>query len=119
VTKYVNHETILPQCKVGVFHGGAGTLATMLRNKLPVVIVSFYTDQPAWGKIVERRKLGVHIPVKKLTSEKLISAIQQVQTNEIKENVALIGQAIINENGLYNAVNEIEHYFKQIARLKH
>ena len=113
VTKYVNHEAILPECKLGIFHGGAGTLATMLRNNLPVIIVSFYTDQPTWGKIVERMNLGVHIPVKSLTSDKLISAIQHVQTDEIKNNVLRIGQSIRNENGLENAINEIEKYFNQ------
>jgi UDP:flavonoid glycosyltransferase YjiC (YdhE family) len=111
ITKYVNHESILPKCKVGVFHGGAGTLATMLRNNLPVIIVSFYTDQPTWGKIVEKKKLGFHIPVKKLTADKLISAIRQSQTDEIKTNVTTAGQAIINENGLDNAINELEKYF--------
>lgn len=111
ITKYVNHETILPKCKVGVFHGGAGTLATMLRNNLPVIIVSFYTDQPTWGKIVEHKKLGAHIPVKSLTTDKLISAIQLAQTNNIKNNVSAVGQSIRNENGLGNAVNEIEKYF--------
>ena len=111
VTKYVNHEAILPKCKAGVFHGGAGTLAAMLRNNLPVIIISFYTDQPTWGKIIERMKLGVHIPVKKLTSENLISALKKVQTDEIKNSVLTIGQQIRNENGLENAVNEIEKYF--------
>ena len=111
VTKYVNHEAILPQCKVGIFHGGAGTLATMLRNNLPVVIVSFYTDQPTWGKIVEHRKLGVHIPVKSLTTDRLISAIQLAQTDEIKNNVLTVGQVIRSENGLDNAINELEKYF--------
>ncbi len=111
VTKYVNHETILPQCKVGVFHGGAGTFATMLRHNLPVVIVSFYTDQPTWGKIVEKKKLGAHIPVKKLTADKLISALQLAQTNVIKNSVLEMGEKIRNEKGLENAVNEIEKYF--------
>ncbi len=111
VTKYVNHETILPQCKLGVFHGGAGTLATMLRYNLPVIIVSFYTDQPIWGKIVENKKLGVHIPVKTLSNDKLISAIQKVQTEEIQNNVSLIGQKISEEKGLDNVINEIEKYF--------
>lgn len=111
VTKYVNHEIILPQCKVGVFHGGAGTLATMLRHNIPVVIVSFYTDQPTWGKIVEHRKLGIHIPVKLLTTDKLISAVRLVQTDEIKNNVLTVGQVIRNENGLDNAITEIEKYF--------
>ncbi len=113
VTKYVNHETILPLCKLGVFHGGAGTLATMLRHNLPVVIVSFYTDQPTWGKIVERKKLGVHIPVKSLSTEKLISAIRKVQTAEIRTRVSEAGQQIRNENGLDNAITEIERYFTQ------
>jgi sterol 3beta-glucosyltransferase len=111
VSKYVNHETILPQCKLGVFHGGAGTLATMLRHNLPVIIVSFYTDQPTWGKIVERKRLGIHIPVKSLSADKLISAIQKIQTDEIKNNVSTVGQQIRNENGLDNAITEIEKYF--------
>lgn len=111
VTKYVNHETILPQCKLGVFHGGAGTLATMLRHNLPVIIVSFYTDQPTWGKIAERKKLGVHIPVKTLSADNLISAIQEVQADEIKNNVKTVGQQIRDENGLDNAITEIEKYF--------
>ena len=113
ITKYVNHETILPQCKVGIFHGGAGTLATMLRHNLPVIVVSFYTDQPTWGKIIEKRKLGVHIPQKSITADKLISAIQKVQKEEIKKNILSIGQAIRNENGLDNAVTEIEKYFNE------
>lgn len=112
ITKYVNHETILPQCKLGVFHGGAGTLATMLRHNLPVIIVSFYTDQPTWGKIVECKKLGFHIPVKSLSADKLVLAIQKVQTDEIKNNVSTVGQQIKNEDGLDNAINEIEKYIK-------
>lgn len=111
VTKYVDHHTILPQCKAGVFHGGAGTLSAMLKNNLPVIIISFYTDQPTWGKIIERMKLGIHIPVKKLNAQKLITAIAKVQTNEVKNNVATVGEKIRKENGLENAVREIEKYF--------
>ncbi|NHM07503.1 glycosyltransferase family 1 protein [Flavobacterium sp. CYK-4] len=116
VTKYVNHEMILPQCKLGVFHGGAGTLATMLRHNLPVIIVSFYTDQPTWGKIIERKKLGVHIPVKTLSADKLISAIQKAQTKEIEKNVSIVGQLIRNENGLDNAIIEIEKFFNETKK---
>jgi len=111
VAKYVNHEVILPKCKAGIFHGGAGTLATMLRNNLPVIIISFYTDQPTWGKIIEGMQLGVHIPVKKLSSDKLLAAIAYVQTEKVKRNVAVVGQQIREENGVENAVREIEAYF--------
>lgn len=111
VAKYVNHETILPRCKVGIFHGGAGTLAAMLRNNLPVIIVSFYTDQPTWGKIVEQKKVGIHIPAKKLTADKLIAAIRLSQSTDIKNNVVSVGQIISNEKGIDNAVTAIENYF--------
>jgi sterol 3beta-glucosyltransferase len=83
----------------------------MLRHNLPVIVVSFYTDQPTWGKIVERKSLGIHIPVKSLSAGKLISAIQKIQTDEIKNSVATIGQQIRDENGLDNAITEIEKYF--------
>ena len=112
VTKYVNHEAILPKCKAGVFHGGAGTLASMLRNNLPVIIISFYTDQPTWGKIIARMKLGVHIPVKKLNSGKLLAALKYVQSGDVKRNVRKVGELIRNEKGLENAVEEIERYFR-------
>ncbi|MBB3056786.1 glycosyltransferase [Mucilaginibacter gotjawali] len=113
VTKYVNHEAILPKCKAGIFHGGAGTLAAMLRNHLPVIIISFYTDQPTWGKIIERMNLGVHIPVKKLNLDKLLAALKYVQADDVKRNVAKIGQQINNEKGLENVVREIELYFNR------
>jgi UDP:flavonoid glycosyltransferase YjiC (YdhE family) len=112
ITKYANHEVVLPKCKTGIFHGGAGTLAAMLRNNLPVIIISFYTDQPAWGKIIESKVAGVHIPLKKLTAAKLIKAIEVCQTAGVKQNAANLGASIRAENGLGNAVHEIEGYFR-------
>jgi sterol 3beta-glucosyltransferase len=111
VTKYINHETILPKCKLGIFHGGGGTLAAMLRNHLPVILISFYTDQPTWGKIVERMGLGVHIPFKKLTAQKLLTAINRAQEPSIKKNVLATGDRINEEDGLGSAIAAIEEYF--------
>lgn len=111
VTKYINHEAILPKCKLGIFHGGAGTLAAMLRNHLPVILISFYTDQPTWGKIVERMGLGVHIPFKKLTAQKLLIAINKAQEPSIKKNVLVTGDKINKEDGLGLAIAAIEEYF--------
>jgi sterol 3beta-glucosyltransferase len=45
------------------------------------------------------------------TTDKLISAIYLSQTAEIRNNVLTVGQAIRNENGLDNAIIEIEKYF--------
>lgn len=111
ITKYVDHDAVLPQCKLGVFHGGAGTLAAMLRNNLPVIIVSFYTDQPTWGKIIARTRLGAHIPAKKLTAKKLMAAIEETQTDIVKQNVRKMGERIRTEHGLGIAIAEIVSYF--------
>ena len=111
IAKYVNHEVVLPLCKLGLFHGGAGTLAAMLRNNLPVIIVSFYTDQPAWGKIIERKHLGVHLPAKRLTAKKLLAAIALVQTDSIRENLTNLRERLLQENGVEMAVSAIEGYF--------
>ena len=83
----------------------------MLRHNLPMVIISFYTDQPTWGKIIEKKGLGLHIPVKKLDAKALLNAIQKVQTDEIKSNVLATGQLIRSEQGLERALFELEHYF--------
>ena len=83
----------------------------MLRHNLPVVVVSFYTDQPTWGKIVERNGLGVHIPVRKLTSEKLLKGIRFAQSADVARNVFAMGERIRSEHGTERAVDEIERYF--------
>ena len=75
----------------------------------PLLSFLFTPTNQLGAKIVANKKLGFHIPVKSVTAEKLISAIQFVQTKEIKENVAIIGQQIRTENGLENAINE-SHY---------
>jgi sterol 3beta-glucosyltransferase len=113
IAKYADHDAVFPQCKVGIFHGGAGTLSAMLRNNLPVVIVSFYTDQPTWGKIVVKKGMGAHILAKRLTAKKLVAAIGAVQHDNIKNNVLKMGELIRNENGLANAVREILNYFDE------
>lgn len=108
VAKYLNHEQVFPRCSVGVFHGGAGTFAAMLRHGLPVVIVSFYTDQPTWGKIAVKKQLGTHVPYKQLSFERLKTAIAAADNETIRTNAKRMGQAIVAENGLENVLHEIE-----------
>jgi sterol 3beta-glucosyltransferase len=113
IIEKADHQWLFPQCKVAIFHGGAGTLFTVLKSKIPAIIISIFADQPIWGKIITQKQLGVHIHSKKLSFENLIAAVKTVQSDEIKANIAKMNAAIRNENGLENAVNEIETYFKQ------
>jgi sterol 3beta-glucosyltransferase len=111
VLNYVNHEWLFPQCKCAVVHGGAGTTAAVLKAKLPLIIVSVFGDQPWWGDIIQKKRLGAHIPSKQLSTEKLLKAITFVQTLQIIKNVNNVGEAIDGEDGLKNTVAAIEQYF--------
>lgn len=112
VVKSTNHDWLMPKCKVAVIHGGAGTLATVLRSQIPVIIASRYTDQPTWGKIVEKKKAGIHIPFQKLNSKNLLQAISSCQNQEILLNAAAIGKKIKEEDGLKMALKALESYFQ-------
>jgi sterol 3beta-glucosyltransferase len=111
MVKYVNHEWLFPQCKCAVIHGGIGTIAATLKAKIPAIIVSIFADQPLWGKLMEKRKLGVHIPFKKLTTRKLLDAIEKVESHELKKNARNTGEMINGQDGSGAAIDALENYF--------
>jgi UDP:flavonoid glycosyltransferase YjiC (YdhE family) len=111
VAQYINHQWLFPQCKAAIIHGGAGTTAAVLKAKIPPIIVSVFADQPWWGKIIEEKRLGVHLPFKKLTSYKLLAAIEKTQARAILRNVHETGALINKEDGIAKAINAIEKYF--------
>ena len=94
MVKYVNHEWLFLQCKTVVIHGGIGTIAAALKAKTPPIISSIFADQPLWGKLIEDRKLGLHIPFKKLNTLKLLDAIEKAETHELKRNARNTGEMI-------------------------
>ena len=102
---------MFPICKAAVIHGGVGTTAAALKAKIPLMIVSIIADQPWWGKIIERKKLGVHIPFKKLSAEKLLAAINKCRDPEIIQNAFDMGEKISREDGLKKNIDTLEDYF--------
>jgi sterol 3beta-glucosyltransferase len=111
VVDYINHQWLLPKCRVSIFHGGAGTLAATLEAKIPAIIISIFGDQSMWGKIVERKKIGIHIPFKNLTTKRLLKAINDTGSEAIKLNSLTVGQKINAEDGLKLTIEKLESYF--------
>jgi sterol 3beta-glucosyltransferase len=107
----VSHELLLPRCRTAIIHGGVGTTAAVLRAKIPVIIISIIADQPWWGKIIEKKGIGVHIPFKKLTDSKLITALKTTEGKELRQNAFRLGEQINLEDGQFNAINKLEKYF--------
>jgi len=106
------HSWLFPRVAAVVHHGGAGTTAEGLRAGVPAVVLPFIVDQSFWGKRVQALGVGPEpIPAKKLTADRLASAIQIATTDpKMKERAAALGGAIRAEDGVGNAVQIIKQY---------
>ena len=104
------HDWLFPRMAAVVHHGGAGTTAAGLRAGRPTIICPFFGDQPYWGKMVHMLGVGSKpIPQKKLTVEKLATAIKEVTSSElIRQKAGELGEQIRQEKGVMKAVEIIE-----------
>lgn len=107
----VPHDWLLPQCKMIIHHGGAGTTSAGLRAGIPNIVIPFIADQPFWGNRVYAIGVGPKpILVKNLSVEMLVWAIAETESNTIRRRAQAIGQEIRSEDGVQNAVKLIESY---------
>ncbi|MEJ2157153.1 MAG: hypothetical protein P8X96_17600 [Desulfobacteraceae bacterium] len=108
------HDWLFPRVSAVVHHGGAGTTAAGLRAGKPSVIVPFFGDQHFWGRHVHL--LGASpkpIPQKKLTADKLATAIKETISNpDIQRKAEDIGEKIRQEDGIGSAVTVIEEIIR-------
>ena len=113
VAKYFDHDMLLPRCSVAVIHGGIGTIGAVLKSGIPIIVVSILADQPINGKLIEQRKLGFHIPFKKLTAERLLHAVEAARSPAILDNCRNTAARIRTEDGVEKAVGLLEAYFEE------
>jgi sterol 3beta-glucosyltransferase len=118
VISSANHQWLFPQCTAAIIHGGVGTLTATLRAGCPTVIVSIFGDQRWWGKWIQNRALGCHLPFKRLSAERLIAAIDSVLSPPITENLAVIAQQMTREDGLQTTTDSLEKYFTRATPIK-
>lgn len=99
---------------VAVHHGAAGTTAEALRAGVPSVVVPVVPDQAFWGWRVAALGAGPEpIPPKRLTAERLASAIQRAATDiEMRMRCKELGERVSAEDGLCRAVEAFEDLVK-------
>jgi UDP:flavonoid glycosyltransferase YjiC (YdhE family) len=103
------HDWLFPRCKAIIHHGGAGTTAAGLRSGIPNVVVPHTADQPFWGKRVAAIGSGpAPIPVKQLTSQRLVAALKRVDDPTLQARAQETGRRIRREDGVGQAVRIIE-----------
>lgn len=99
------HDWLMPRVSAVVHHGGAGTTAAGLLAGKPTFIVPFFGDQPFWGWAVHRAGVGVPpCPIKELTTDKLRTAFEALQTTKMRECALQLQAKLHQENGVEEAV---------------
>lgn len=110
----VPYEWLFPHVAAVVHHGGAGTLASVLRFGLPSVVVPHMMDQPFWAFQAQRlRVAAAPINHKQLSAERLAAAIRRVVGDPgMRERAARLATLIRAESGTAVATNLIEQYVR-------
>lgn len=105
---------LLPRVGTVVHHGGAGTSAAVMRAGVPGVVTPVSADQFFWARRIHRLGLSPEpLPHKKMREETLIAALRHaISDSEIKMNVEAMAEKLASEDGVANAVAEIERAYE-------
>jgi sterol 3beta-glucosyltransferase len=107
-TEGFDHDRVLPRCAAAVHHGGSGTTAAVLRAALPSVVLSLFADQPFWGWRLAQLGVGVTMPYRALTPDRLGAALDRILTGAYAGRVRLLGASVRAEDGRLPAADAIE-----------
>lgn len=108
------HDWLFPRTRAVVHHGGAGTIGAVLGAGLPSVTVPFFSDQPFWGRRLERLGVGTApIPYRQLSAPRLAGALgRAVGDTTLRERSADLGRRVRSEDGVRRAVAAVERYVR-------
>jgi sterol 3beta-glucosyltransferase len=111
----VPHSWLFPRMAAVVHHGGVGTTAAGLAAGVPSVVTPFFGDQPFWGRRVHELGVGPQpIPRSRLNATNLADAIRVATTDrQMQVKAAELGARISSEDGVTNAVELIERYWRR------
>jgi sterol 3beta-glucosyltransferase len=110
IVERVSHQWLFPRVAAVIHHGGAGTTAAGLLAARPTVVCPFQGDQHFWGAAVHRAGAGPEpLPAKRLTRERLASAIRAVVEHGGNRSRAVeLSERIGREDGTGKASEQIE-----------
>lgn len=74
----VDLAALLPVTAAAIHHGGAGTTHALITHAVPQIVVPHAADQVHQAYGVVRSGVGLHIPAKEVTVERLINALAQL-----------------------------------------
>jgi zeaxanthin glucosyltransferase len=81
VIGYAPQTALLRRANMVISHCGLNTTLETLSEGLPLVGIPITNDQPGVATRVEHLGVGLKIPIKRLTTERLRNAVQQIQSD--------------------------------------
>lgn len=112
----VDHEALLAECVAAVHHGGSGTTASVTRAGIPSVVLSVFLDQPFWGWRLEQNGLGVGMPFRRVTRERLVKALREVVQPDHRARARAFAAVLRAEDGATSAVDILERTVRERHR---
>jgi UDP:flavonoid glycosyltransferase YjiC (YdhE family) len=109
------HDWLLPQMKVVVHHGGAGTTGAALEAGVPAVIIPAFFAQIPWGEIITQKGVGALLMRRDLRAEPLAGALEKVGAPAVRDRAAKLGARARAEGGVTLAADAIERSLKEAS----
>ena len=78
VYEQVDFAHLLPRLAAAIHHGGAGTTHALVTHAVPQIIVPHAADQAHQAQGIVRSGVGIYLPAKEVTIERLVQALAQL-----------------------------------------
>jgi sterol 3beta-glucosyltransferase len=116
VAESVPHDLLFPRVAATVHHGGAGTTGAAVRAGKPTIVVPFTVDQPFWASRMLALGVGPRpIPRRRITADRLASALREVVSDErMAARAEDLGALIRAEDGVARAVEEFDRIASRV-----
>ena len=97
ITGALNHDLVLPRCRLAVHHGGAGTTAASVSAGIPSFVCSVFADQLFWGARLAQLGCGVHVRFPSLDERSLEAGLRRLLDPEVLRRSVALGIQLQSE----------------------
>jgi MGT family glycosyltransferase len=109
VQKFVPQTELMKHVDAIICHGGFNTVHDAITAGLPILITPIGYDHFHTANLIERAGCGINIKYKRMTSDKLIDAVDELVNNPKYREAALnVRKTFVNAGGNVKAVEYLE-----------
>jgi zeaxanthin glucosyltransferase len=110
VVHYAPQLKLLERAKITISHGGMNTVLESIANNVPLIAIPITDDQPGVAARIEWKGVGIALPIRRLTVERLRACIHTLLTDtKYQSAVSELGTDFRKISGLDRAADIIEH----------